>query len=413
MVFDKPLKVFLSYSHQDDPELGQEFRNHLTSLEDDGIIKLWWDRDITAGLEWDNEIEERLHESHIFLALTSASFNASGYIRGKEMKVAWERHETGKCRIIPIMWRDWHPPERFGALQFLPDRAHPVAASNNKDAVLRGLTENILRVAKEMMDGRWKPKQSALSPIPLEVAYLCNWTQPILQLNGLRPVPGVERHPRVLVLRSTLNDCADDFLKRVHRADLPAALDIEGPVHDIRPLDWPPKPDFASDFLHRALRARPEWEIEKKVPEGLTLIKTVAIGWGAGKDAVLREMVREWSEPKWLLPGNRCLLLVVSILDSGWLIRFWRNRRIWRQLEALADRKDGILGSVITLPRVEKEHALNWPALPEVRAYHRDSDQLLIDRIRWLYRWKRRMPMKRLARELLRTLQLYRLGEAP
>src|SRR5216683_2671990 len=100
MGFEKPLRVFLSYSHRDDPELFREFRYHLTSLEDDKVIKVWSDdRDISAGLNWDQEIKKELSECAVFLALTSASFNASGYIRGVEMRTAWERHEAGQCRI--------------------------------------------------------------------------------------------------------------------------------------------------------------------------------------------------------------------------------------------------------------------------------------------------------------------------
>src|SRR5437016_5475997 len=98
MEFKPPLKVFLSYSHRDDPNLFGEFRNHLTALEDDGLVKVWTDREITAGLDWDSEIKTGLNECALFIALTSASFNASGYIRGIEMQTAWTRHNTGECR---------------------------------------------------------------------------------------------------------------------------------------------------------------------------------------------------------------------------------------------------------------------------------------------------------------------------
>jgi len=48
-------------------------------LEDDGIIKLWADRDnIYAPRDWDREIKKGLNDCHIFLAVTSAGLNTSG-----------------------------------------------------------------------------------------------------------------------------------------------------------------------------------------------------------------------------------------------------------------------------------------------------------------------------------------------
>jgi len=100
MGFAPPLKVFLSYSHDDDPKLFREFRNQLTALEDDRLIKVWADRDnISAGRDWDREIKKGLNDCDILLALTSASFNASGYIRGVEMQTAWDRHH--RVHILP------------------------------------------------------------------------------------------------------------------------------------------------------------------------------------------------------------------------------------------------------------------------------------------------------------------------
>src|SRR5690242_5351314 len=102
MVFQKPLKVFLSYSHDDDPKLCQELKNQLQALYDDDIIQLWDDRIISGGQDWDREIKSKLNDCHLFIPLTSASFNASGYIRGIEMATAWQRHTAGLCRIVPI-----------------------------------------------------------------------------------------------------------------------------------------------------------------------------------------------------------------------------------------------------------------------------------------------------------------------
>src|SRR5580658_5709811 len=175
MGFKAPLKVFLSYSHGDNPKLLGEFKNQLSSLEEDNLVKVWSDREIKPGLKWDLEIKKSLHECDLFIALTSADFNASGYIRGIEMQTAWERYASGQCRIVPIMWRQWRPPERLRALQFLPSLDRAVADERKKDDVLYQIVVKIEEVVKEMTEGRWAPNTPVLEALPADLPYLCNW----------------------------------------------------------------------------------------------------------------------------------------------------------------------------------------------------------------------------------------------
>src|SRR5215510_12483717 len=62
----EPVKLFYSYSHKDEG-LREELVNHLTSLERQGVLAPWHDRDIEAGAEWNQEIERHLNESQIIL----------------------------------------------------------------------------------------------------------------------------------------------------------------------------------------------------------------------------------------------------------------------------------------------------------------------------------------------------------
>ena len=212
MEFKAPLKVFLSYSHGDNPKLFREFRNQLTSLEHDVVIKVWSDRDVSAGLKWEREIEKRLYECDLFLALTSADFNASDYISGIEMQAAWDRYDNGHCRIVPIMWRQWRPPDRLRALQFLPSLDRAVADARKKDDVLFQIVVKIEGLVKEMTEGRWTPDRPSLEALPSELAYQCDWMSPINKLGSLRPSAVGARQPGVLILTGTLDDCAEAFL---------------------------------------------------------------------------------------------------------------------------------------------------------------------------------------------------------
>jgi hypothetical protein len=407
MGFTKPLKVFLSYSHSDDPKLFREFRDQLTALEHDDVIDVWSDRDITAGLDWDREINKGLTECDLFIALTSPSFNASSYIHGVEMRTAWDRYAGGLCRIIPIMWRKSRPPDRLRALQFLPGLDHDVASATNWNDILCDIIEQIERVVKEMTEGRWTPHKPVLKPLPAELPYLCDWMEPIAKLDSLRVPAGSARRPGVLILIGTPDDCPEAFLNRTHRAHLPRALDLQGlPVHDVRIMDWPTDPDFASGILHLALEAQPEWEIEKKLPEGLTLLKTTTSRWDAAKEAVLERLLSEWREAAaWALPATRRLLLVISIVSSR------RDGALQNQIETLMQRKPGLSATVITIPKIQRDHAVNWASHPQVLSRcHPDRRWELTDGIRQFYEraGHRALPMKPLASELLKLLEQHR-----
>ncbi len=71
-----PVKVFVSYSHQDAEYLADDsLLGYLKGLEKEDVM-LWTDRHITAGELWDNEIKANLQDSQLALVLVSqALFN--------------------------------------------------------------------------------------------------------------------------------------------------------------------------------------------------------------------------------------------------------------------------------------------------------------------------------------------------
>jgi hypothetical protein len=52
-----PLKLFLSYAHED-VGLVVKLRTHLAPLVHEGILTLWFDRDLGAGDPWDDAAAE-------------------------------------------------------------------------------------------------------------------------------------------------------------------------------------------------------------------------------------------------------------------------------------------------------------------------------------------------------------------
>lgn len=101
---ERTLKVMFCYSHANRGQRDQ-VEKHLAMMKRRGLIDIWYDRRITAGLEWVGQIDEHLNGSDIVLLLVSAEFIASNYCFDVEMTRALERHWAGEARVIPIILR--------------------------------------------------------------------------------------------------------------------------------------------------------------------------------------------------------------------------------------------------------------------------------------------------------------------
>src|SRR5947209_947894 len=86
----KPLEIFCCYAHEDEALLNK-LKTHLKPLQRQGLIDVWQDRDISAGTQWEQEINKHLDEADIILLLVSPDFIASDYCYNIEMKRALER----------------------------------------------------------------------------------------------------------------------------------------------------------------------------------------------------------------------------------------------------------------------------------------------------------------------------------
>jgi|GEM_PF-2286787 len=164
--YDKPaltntnsiINVFLSYSNsREDERLYQKLSNHLSLLENDGVISLWCERQISAGQERENQINERLNTASIVLLLVSSDFIAS-ISCCNIVERAMQRHQSGQARVIPVLlrpviWRD----TSFGRLQALPTNGKPITEWGRKqDKAFIDIFEGIKTVAAELREGSKK-----------------------------------------------------------------------------------------------------------------------------------------------------------------------------------------------------------------------------------------------------------------
>jgi len=149
-----PVEIFFSYAHEDE-ELRNDLSKHLKLLERKGIISAWYDRDISAGDNWNETIEKHLNSAKIILLLVSADFLASDFCWSIELKRAMERHEAKEACVIPIILRpvDWKDAP-FGKLQALPKDAIPVTSWANSDEAFVNIVKGIRASIKNLIENQ-------------------------------------------------------------------------------------------------------------------------------------------------------------------------------------------------------------------------------------------------------------------
>lgn len=149
---EKAVRVFISYSHKDE-ELRDKLDAHLSNLHWDGVISSWYDRQLTAGMEWNDTIKTELESADIILLLISPDFIASRYCREVEIPMALQRHDAKQASVVPIILRpfDWMSAP-FAKLQAFPKDAKPVTIWANQDEAFVSVAQGI-RTAAQLIQG--------------------------------------------------------------------------------------------------------------------------------------------------------------------------------------------------------------------------------------------------------------------
>ena len=152
------IEVFYSYAHEDE-ELVKELRKHLSILKRQGVIREWYDREITAGTDWKGQLDQHLNSAGVILLLVSADFLASDYCYDVEMTRALERHDQGEARVIPVLLRkvDGWQGAPFGKLQSLPTDGKPVTSWNNRDEAFADVARGIRNAIGQLGAQQTKP----------------------------------------------------------------------------------------------------------------------------------------------------------------------------------------------------------------------------------------------------------------
>lgn len=146
----KPALVFYSYSHKDERHR-IALSEHLKNLERQGVIRGWDDREIVAGNDWRETINEQLDAADIILLLVSTSFISSDFCWGEQMARALKRHQSGKARVIPVIVRPGdYSGTHFKDIQALPKDGKAITLWANRDLAWLDVAKGIRKAVEEL-----------------------------------------------------------------------------------------------------------------------------------------------------------------------------------------------------------------------------------------------------------------------
>jgi tetratricopeptide (TPR) repeat protein len=149
-----PLKVFVSYSHQDDA-LRERLDVHLSLLKRQGVLEVWHDRRLQGGEHWGEAIHQALEEADIVLLLISPDFIASDYCYGRELMAALERDRRGEAVMVPLLLHpcDWQSAP-FARCQAFPRDNQPISVHPRGENAAFSLVATELRRLAETLRKR-------------------------------------------------------------------------------------------------------------------------------------------------------------------------------------------------------------------------------------------------------------------
>jgi len=129
---NKKLKLFISYSHQDNLDESSyinQFKEHIAPLKDNGLIEEWCDCEILAGEDYQNKIDNNLEDADVICLFISAKFLSSTACK-EEKKKALEFRKKKRIPIIPIILSDcgWKDDKAISKLLALPTEGKPVTS---------------------------------------------------------------------------------------------------------------------------------------------------------------------------------------------------------------------------------------------------------------------------------------------
>jgi len=147
----KPL-IFISYSHKDE-KWKDQIESQLSVLAMQGSYEVWTDRQIGAGLPWQDEIKKALQKASVAILLVSANFLTSKFILDQEVTDVLTRRDKEGLKVIPIIVSDcpWQQVKWLAPMQARPRDGKALQAMSAAKKT-RAITEIVTEVAQIIAD---------------------------------------------------------------------------------------------------------------------------------------------------------------------------------------------------------------------------------------------------------------------
>jgi hypothetical protein len=117
-------------------------------------VTIWCNRTVTAGMGWNDEIEEaEFRSAGVILLLISGLYLASEVCR-QQWQRAEEQRKDGAVKVVPILLRpaDWNPPSDW---HLLPSNATPVSDWSQREEVFEEITTGLLAEIPADVRAKW------------------------------------------------------------------------------------------------------------------------------------------------------------------------------------------------------------------------------------------------------------------
>jgi uridine kinase len=147
---NKKLKLFISYSHKDEKSYIDDFKKHIDILKDKGLIEDWNDREILAGEDYQNKIDNNLEDADIICLFISKEFLSSPSCK-KEKEKALELRKKKGISVIPIILSscEWLDEEDISKLLALPTDGKPISKFEDPDEAWLGVYEGLKKIIEK------------------------------------------------------------------------------------------------------------------------------------------------------------------------------------------------------------------------------------------------------------------------
>ena len=156
---NKKLKIFISYSHEDnisEKSYIKEFVSSVAPLKNNGLIEVWHDREILSGAEYLDIIDNNLEDADIICLFMSSKYLDSSSCMN-EKKKAFELRKKKGIPVISIILSPcgWKDDKDLYKLLALPTDGMPVSKFSNRDEAWH----NVYSELKKIIEKEIKIKQ--------------------------------------------------------------------------------------------------------------------------------------------------------------------------------------------------------------------------------------------------------------